>query len=261
MMPLNIPVASRPESPTNIPNNHAGNRLIAAMPEQAIALLEPDLRQVSLRQGSVCYGAGDPINQVYFPQTGMISLLVTTGDGKIVETSSVGREGAVGLQCGNGPCRSFTRAIVQIGGNFGVISAPRFEATASRSAELRELIFTYTEMLWAEAQQNAACNAMHDGSSRLCRWLLQCADRTGSEQMLLTQEFLAEMLGVRRTTVTLLAQELQKRGILRYSRGRITILDRAALEARSCDCYEVIKKLSTLASPQPRPIGRKYFQD
>jgi CRP-like cAMP-binding protein len=87
---------------------------------------------------------------------------------------------------------------------------------------LGELIFGYIETLWTEAQQNAACNAIHDGSSRLCRWLLQCADRIGSEQLLLTQEFLAEMLGVRRTTVTLLAQELQKRGILRYSRGRIT---------------------------------------
>jgi CRP-like cAMP-binding protein len=96
-------------------------------------------------------------------------------------------------------------------------------------------------MLWAEAQQNVACNAIHDGSSRLCRWLLQCADRTGSDQLLLTQEFLAEMLGVRRTTVTLLAQELQKQGILRYSRGRITILDRAALEARSCECYGTVK--------------------
>jgi CRP-like cAMP-binding protein len=248
-MAHSIPMASRPEYPTNIVNKYAGNRLLAAFPEKVLALLEPDLRQVSLRQGAVCYGAGDSINEVYFPQTGMISLLVTTGGGKMVETSSVGREGAVGLQCGNGPCRSFTRAIVQIGGNFWVISAPRFEATTSRSAELRELIFTYTETLWAEAHQNAACNAIHDGSSRLCRWLLQCADRTGSEHMLLTQEFLAEMLGVRRTTVTLLAQELQKRGILRYSRGRITILDRAALEECACECYEVIRKLSTVASP------------
>ncbi len=100
----------------------------------------------------------------------------------------------------------------------------------------------------AEAQQNAACNAIHDGSSRLCRWLLQCADRTGSEQLLLTQEFLAEMLGVRRTTVTLLAQELQKRGIVRYSRGRITILDRSRLETCTCECYEAIKKLSLRAA-------------
>jgi CRP-like cAMP-binding protein len=254
-MPWTIPMTSRPGCPTNIPNKYVGNRLLAALPEQAIALLAPDLRQAILPQGVVCYGAGDPIDQVYFPWTGMISLLVTTGDGAMVETSSVGREGAVGVQCGNGQCLSFTRAIVQIGGNFWVISAPRFEAAASHSAELRELIFTYIETLWAEAQQNAACNAIHDGSSRLCRWLLQCADRTGSQQVLLTHEFLAGMLGVRRTTVTLLAQELQKRGILRYSRGRITILDRAALEACACECYEVIRKLSTVAVP-PTPSNR-----
>jgi CRP-like cAMP-binding protein len=140
---------------------------------------------------------------------------------------------------------------VQIRGNFLVISAPRFEAATSRSAELRELIFNYIETLWVEAQQNAACNAIHDGSSRLCRWLLQCADRTGSDQVPLTQEFLAEMLGVRRTTVTLLAQELQRHGILRYTRGRITILDRAALEASACECYEVIRKRSSVAVSLP----------
>jgi len=220
----------------------AGNRLLAALPEDALALLEPDLRQLTLPQGVVCYRAGEPIDQVYFPHTGMISQLVTTGDGDMVETSSTGREGAVGLQCGLGPRLSFTRATVQIPGKFSAISAARFEHAVSHSAALRDLITRYTETLWAEAQQNAACNAIHDGASRLCRWLLQCADRTGSEQLLLTQEFLAEMLGVRRTTVTLLAQELQKRGVVRYSRGRITILDRAALEGCACECYEAIKQ-------------------
>ena len=233
---------ARGQSPTRA----TANRLLAALPGDAFALLEPDLRQVSLPHGVVCYEAGSPIDQVYFPQTGMISLLVSTSDGEVVETSSVGHEGAVGLQCGFGPRVSLARAIVQIAGRFSVISAPRFELVTRHSAALGELIFDYIETLWAEAQQNA-CNAIHDGSSRLCRWLLQCADRVGSEHLLLTQEFLAEMLGVRRTTVTLLAQELQKRGILRYSRGRITILNRAALEARACDCYEVIKKLSTVA--------------
>jgi CRP-like cAMP-binding protein len=219
----------------------AGNRLLAALPEDALLLLEPDLRQLTLRQGVVCYGAGDPIDQVYFPHTGMISQLITTGDGDMVETASTGREGAVGLQCGLGPRLSFTRTMVQIPGKFSAISAARFEHAASGSAALRDLIVRYTETVWAEAQQNAACNAVHDGSSRLCRWLLQCADRTGSEQLLLTQEFLAEMLGVRRTTVTLLAQELQKRGIVRYSRGRIAILDRSSLEALACECYAAIK--------------------
>ena len=219
----------------------AANRLLAALPDDAFILLEPDLRPLTLPQGVVCYGAGDTIDQVYFPHTGMISQLITTGDGDMVETASTGREGAVGLQCGFGPRLSFTRTTVQIPGKFSAISAARFEHAVNRSMALRDLVMRYTETLWAEAQQNAACNAIHDGASRLCRWLLQCADRTGSEQLLLTQEFLAEMLGVRRTTVTLLAQELQKRGIVRYSRGRITILDRPALEACACECYEAIK--------------------
>jgi CRP-like cAMP-binding protein len=231
----------------------AGNRLLAALPDDAFKLLEPDLRQLALPQGVVCYGAGDPIDQVYFPHTGMISQLITTGDGDMVETSSIGREGAVGLQCGLGPRLSFTRAIVQIPGRFSAISAPRFEHATSRSAALRDLIVRYIETVWAEAQQNAACNAIHDGSSRLCRWLLQCADRIGSDQLLLTQEFLAEMLGVRRTTVTLLAQALQRRGVLRYSRGRITILDRARLETCTCECYAAIKKLSLRGARQLPP--------
>jgi CRP-like cAMP-binding protein len=231
----------------------AGNRLLAALPDDAFILLEPDLRQLTLPQGVVCYGPGDPIDQVYFPHTGMISQLITTGEGDMVETSSIGREGAVGLQCGLGPRLSFTRTMVQIPGKFFAIAAARFEHTASRSAALHDLIVRYTETVWAEAQQNAACNAIHDGSSRLCRWLLQCADRTGSEQLLLTQEFLAEMLGVRRTTVTLLAQELQKRGIVRYSRGRITILDRPTLEGCACECYEAVK-LQNLS----QRIGLRY---
>jgi CRP-like cAMP-binding protein len=219
----------------------SGNRLLAALPEDVLTLLEPDLKQVVLPQGTVCFGPGDPIDQVYFPHTGMISLLVATGDGDLVETSSIGCEGAAGLQCGLGRRISFTRAAVQIAGRFSTISAARFEQAASYSQALRDLVFGYTETLWAEAQQTAACNAVHDGLSRLCRWLLQSADRVDSDQLLLTQEFLADKLGVRRTTVTLLAQELQKQGILKYSRGKITILDRSELEARACECYEATR--------------------
>jgi CRP-like cAMP-binding protein len=229
------------ESTHATPARTADNRWLEALPHETFALLEPDLKHVTLPQGALCYGPGDPIDQVYFPHTGMISLLVTSGDGAMVETSSVGREGAVGLQCALGRRVSFTRALVQISGQFATIAASRFELAARRSAAIKDLVVSTVEMAWAEAQQSAACNAIHDGSSRLCRWLLQCVDRTGSNQLPLTQEFLAEMLGVRRTTVTLLAQELQKRGILRYSRGKITILDRAALEACACECYRVIK--------------------
>jgi CRP-like cAMP-binding protein len=192
-----------------------------------------------LPQGAVCYGAGDPIDRVYFPETGMISLSVIA-DGEMVETASVGREGAVGLQCGFGPRHSFMRVTIRIPGKFYTITARRFEHATGRSGALRDLIVRYIETMWAQGQQNAACNTVHDASSRLCRALLECADRIGSNQLLLTQDSLAQMLGVRRTTVTLLAQQLQDRGIVRYTRGRITIVDRLTLEAGACACYGTI---------------------
>jgi CRP-like cAMP-binding protein len=195
---------------------------------------------VDTGRGAVCYGTGDPIDQVYFPETGMISRVIVA-DGEMVEISSVGREGAAGLQSGFGQRLSSARAAVRIPGQFLAISALRFEYATSRSVALRDMIIRYIETMWVEAQQNAACNAVHDGSSRLCRALLKCADRTGSNQLPLTQDCLAAMLGVRRTTVTLLAQQLQNRCIVRYTRGRITILDRLALEASACACYDAIK--------------------
>jgi len=184
---------------------------------------------------------GEPIEYVYFPQSGMISLLVITNDGDMIETSTIGREGALGLHRGLGARRSFTRASVQIPGRFSMITARAFEEISLASAAIRQMIARYTEVLWAEAQQIAACNAIHDASTRLSRWLLQSADRVGSDQFALTQDFLAQMLGVRRTTVTLLAQELQKKGIIKYSRGKMTILDRKSLERCACECYHVIQ--------------------
>src|SRR6516162_8763381 len=133
----------------------AANRLLAVLPDDALALLEPDLRQLTLPQGVVCYGAGDPIDQVYFPHTGMISQLIATGDGDMVETSSIGREGAVGLQCGLGPRLSFTRTMVQIPGKFSTISAARFEHATSRSTALRDLIMRYTETVGGIAAERS----------------------------------------------------------------------------------------------------------
>jgi CRP-like cAMP-binding protein len=227
---------------TNAPESGRwSNRLLAALPQETLAILERDFKEVALAQGAVCFEAGDLIDQIYFPQSGMISLLVTTGAGEMVEAATIGREGAAGMQSALGERRSFTRATIQVAGRFSTISAARFERVASGSSAIRDLVFRYTETLWAEAQQTAACNAVHNGSSRLCRWLLQTADRIGSDQIPLTQELLAEMLGVRRTTVTLLAQELQREGLLKYSRGRIALLDRAAIEDRACECYKAIK--------------------
>lgn len=220
---------------------HQRNRLLAALPAKTIELMRSDLRQVSLPQGSVLHEHGEPIEEVYFPQNGLISLVVSSNPGDSIDVMTVGREGAVGLHRGLGPRRAFTRATVQIGGAFSTIRGARFAKIVQNDAPLRDMIARYTELLCAEAQQLTACNAMHDAASRLARLLLQSADRTGSDRVPLTQEFLAQMVGVRRTTVTLLAQAIQKQGLIKYSRGRITILDRPGLEACSCECYHIVR--------------------
>jgi CRP-like cAMP-binding protein len=230
-----------------------GNQLLAALPRETFALFGQNLKYVSLSQGIVCYEAGDRIDRVYFPISGMISLLVTGRDGETIQTGVIGREGGAGLQSGLGERNTYTRATIQIPGDFGVIAAAHFERAVSDSASLRDWVIHYLEAQCAEAQQIAACNAIHSGSARLCRWLLQAAECTGSDHLPLTQEILADMIGVRRTTVTLLAQELQRRGVIRYSRGRITLLNRSMLEACACECYEAIKrenlKMASILSP------------
>jgi len=224
-----------------VPPPSLSNQLLAALPSNVLALLNSDLEPVSLPQGVVLLEPEDPIERVYFPETGMISLLVVTREGEAVETAVVGREGALGLQRGLGKRRSFTRATVQIAGRFLSIAAYKFEQASAASAPLRDLINRYTEVLWAEAQQTTACNAIHDASSRLCRWLLQSARCVGGDHLTLTQDFLGEMLGVRRTTVTLLAQELQRKGAIKYSRGKISILSQSTLEACACECHRIMQ--------------------
>jgi len=214
---------------------------LAALPPEAFAMLDRDLKQVSLAQGEVLYEPGATIDTIYFPQSGvLISLLIVARNGNAVEATTVGREGAVGLHGALGRRHSFTRASTQIGGTFSIIRTLRFEQIVDGSAPIRELISRYTEVLLAEAQQVAACNALHDASSRLSRWLLQTADRIGNDNLPLTQEYLAEMVGVRRTTITLLARAMQVRGLIRYRRGHITILDRKELGACACECYDII---------------------
>jgi CRP-like cAMP-binding protein len=151
-------------------------------------MLSRDLKRVALAQGAVVFEPGAPLDKIYFPQSGLISLFVVTGKGSAVEATTVGREGAVGVHGGLGKRHSFTRATAQIGGTFSIIDASRFRQIASRSVPVRDLISRYTEVLWAEAQQNTACNAVHDADARLCRWLLQTADRTGDDNVPLTQD-------------------------------------------------------------------------
>ena len=222
-------------------HGYRDNRLLAALPPESLASMAESLQSVSLPAGAVLAEPGATFDEIIFPTTGLISLLVVTKRGVAIETTMIGREGAIGLHRAFGERKSFARARTQVGGKFLTIRAASFAQIVKEHAAVRELIGRYTEVLLAETQQIAACNAIHDASSRLCRWLLQGADRAGSEKLPLTQEFMAQMLGVRRTTVTLLAQALQKKGLIKYSRGQITIVDRRGLEACACECYHIIQ--------------------
>lgn len=221
---------------------HLNNRFLAGLEPDVLNLLAEHLKETAIPQGTTIQEQGEMIERVYFPLSGMISLLVVTQDGGGIETATVGSEGAVGLQSGVGKRRAFTRAVIQIEGNFSHISADRFQKIVSQNAGAKDTVAAYTEILWVEAQQIAACNAVHSAEARLCRWLLQTRDRIHSDSLTLTQEFLSQMLGVRRTTVTLVARSLLAAGMIKYSRGHIRIIDAEALEHAACECYSVMRQ-------------------
>jgi CRP-like cAMP-binding protein len=224
------------------------NKLLASLPRGDFDRLLPHLSTLPLEQGVVLIEAGDEVDQIYFPHHGMLSLLAVLRDGKAIETATVGREGVVGAMAGLGLYKSLVRVVVQMPMASSKIAAPHFRTAAAVSEPIRNLAIRYNEVLLSQARVTAACNALHSIESRFCRWLLQCADRAASETIPLTQEFLAEMLGVRRTSVTEVASKVQNAGAITYSRGVIRILDRTALMRMSCECYEtLVDQSATLA--------------
>jgi CRP-like cAMP-binding protein len=216
------------------------NKLLASLPREDFDRLFPHLSTVSLQQGTVLFEAGDEVDQIYFPHDGMLSLLAVLRDGKAIETATVGREGVVGAMAGLGLYKSLVRVVVQMPLACSKIAATHFRTAAAASDAIRNLCIRYNEVLLSQARVTAACNALHPIEARFCRWLLQSADRSASDTVALTQEFLAEMLGVRRTSVTEVASKVQNAGVITYSRGVIRILDRPALMRMSCECYETL---------------------
>jgi CRP-like cAMP-binding protein len=216
------------------------NKLLALLPRDHFERLLPHLSTVPLQQGIVLYESGDEVDQVYFPHYGMLSLLSVLRDGKAIETATVGREGVVGAMAGLGLYKSLVRVVVQMPVACSKIAATHFRTVAASSDPVRNLCIRYNEVLLSQARVTAACNALHSIEARFCRWLLQSADRAASDTVALTQEFLAEMLGVRRTSVTEVASKVQNSGAITYSRGVIRILDRSALMRMSCECYETL---------------------
>ena len=220
----------------------ADNGVLAALPAGARAVLEPQLEFCEFRQGRVIYQPHDAIERMYFPIDGVLSILTVMADGAAVETATVGREGAVGLSSALAPVHSHGRTISQTPGAMFVLPSTAMRAVAAESAAVREVIVRYADVVLRQAQQSTACNILHDVEERFCRWLLTCDDRVQGARVELTQEFLAMMLGVQRTTVSQVASSLQAAGLIRYNRGRIDILDRPALELRSCECYDVVRR-------------------
>jgi CRP-like cAMP-binding protein len=222
------------------------SKLLASLPRGDFDRLLPHLSTITLQQGSVLIEAGDEVDHVYFPHHGMISLLAVLRDGKAIETATVGREGVVGAMAGLGLYKSLVRVVVQMPMAGSKIAATHFRTIAATSDPVRNLSIRYNEVLLSQARITAACNALHSIEARFCRWLLQCADRAASETVPLTQEFLAEMLGVRRTSVTEVASKVQSAGAITYSRGVIKIVDRSALTRMSCECYETLVEQSAM---------------
>jgi len=218
------------------------NRFLAALPPADFALLAPHLRAITLERGAVLYETGADIEHVYFPHSSMISLVAVMQNGATVETVTLGRDGAVGITAGLGSSHAFGRAVVQLPGAAARISVPHFRSATKESAAIHDLVVRYNDLLTAQVQQSVACNALHMLEPRLCRWLLQTHDCVDGDMIPLTQESLAQMLGVRRTTVTITARLLQSAGMIRYRRGLVRIVDRAALEDAACECYAAVRQ-------------------
>jgi CRP-like cAMP-binding protein len=228
------------------PGRPLNNKLLAALPRREFDLLAPNLITVSLQQAEVLAEPGDEFDHIYFPESGMLSLLAVLRDGKAIETATVGREGVVGAMAGLGLYKSLVRVVVQLPLMVSRIPASQFRKAAAQSDAIRNMCIQYNEVLLSQARVTAACNALHVIEARFCRWLLQSADRAESDTVALTQEFLAEMLGVRRTSVTEVASKMQASGAINYSRGQITILKRSALEKMSCECYQTLVDQSAI---------------
>lgn len=218
------------------------NRLLAALPSESFNRLTPHLETFYLQYSVVLAEVGDRLEYVYFPNTGMVSLLSHTEDGGTLEVGITGPEGVTGLSVFLGVDESQYRLIVQGKGDAFKMKAETFKAECNREPALQKNILLYTQALMTQVTQAAICNRFHDVEARLCRWLLQSEDSMRSSELHLTQDFLATMLGVHRPAVTLAAGILQSAGLIQYNRGRIAILDRDRLESSSCECYEVVKK-------------------
>jgi len=227
-----MPIASDPRK----------NQLLASLPEAEWERWLPQLEAVDLPLGQVLYESGNVLEHVYFPTTAIVSLLYVMEDGASAEIAVVGNEGLVGISLFMGGGSTPSRAVVQSAGQGFRLKALAMKEEFDRGGPVMHVLLRYTQALLTQMAQTAVCNRHHSLDQQLCRWLLLSLDRLEGNELVMTQELIANMLGVRRGGVTEGALKLQEAGIIRYARGRITVLDRQGLEKRTCECYAVVKK-------------------
>jgi CRP-like cAMP-binding protein len=227
---------------SQIEQSSVRNRLLAALPSDDFAALAPAFQPVALDFQQVLHPPGRPIEAGYFPGSGMVSLLNPLQEGQNMEVGIIGREGLVGLAVVLGAESASTKAMVQMAGTAVCVPAAALREAFAGSAALRAVVLRYAQASYSQVAQTAACNGQHAVNERLARWMLMAHDRAEDDTFPMTQEFMALMLGVRRAGVTVAAGVLQKAGVIRCGYGRITILDRAGLEAASCECYGTVRR-------------------
>jgi CRP-like cAMP-binding protein len=217
------------------------NHFLQSLSRGDFELLRPHMRDVKLVRSAMLFDVGDTIERLYFPHAGAISMVVVLASGDMIEAAIVGLDGVVGASAALDGPTAVNRGIVQIEGFGSSIETPLMRAAVATSRSLRMTLYQHDQLLLIQAQQSAACNAKHEVEARLSRWLLKTRDLSAGDKIELTQEFLAQMLGVRRTSVTLAARHLQAVDLIKYRRGHIEILDLEGLEDASCECYEAVK--------------------
>lgn len=247
--------------PTLVPTKHSPlqNHLLAAIPQHEFKRLSPHLEPTPMELGEVLYESGGRLQHVYFPTTSIVSLLYVMEDGDSAEIAVVGNEGILGISLFMGGETTPSRAIVQSAGFGYRLRAQFLKEEFNRAGPVMHILLRYTQALITQMAQTAVCNKHHSVQQQLCRWLLLSLDRLNGNEVVMTQELISNMLGVRREGVTAAAGKLQRDGLIRYSRGHITVLDRPGLEKQVCECYAVVKKEFDRLLADPYGDSSKVF--
>jgi CRP-like cAMP-binding protein len=217
------------------------NAFLSSLSESDAAALRPHLQPIHLDQRTILYAVGGTVDKIYFPTGAVVSLVIGLSTGEMIEAAMVGKDGAVGMAAALDGKFSLCQAIIQLPGDAFVCDADAFKGVVLQSHTLLSRVIRHEQTVYGQAQQSTACMASHDVRARLARWLLRARDLSGNDHLSFTQDFLAEMLGVRRTSVTVDARALQEAGLIKYARGQIQIVNLEGLREAACECYETVK--------------------